>query len=278
MVLNVDLESSTCTVLWHASGKVANYYRLDACGDLQVAFWQRYMRLFGTPFSYQKAQSCIVLDWDDTLFPTTYMQQSTGPLDKTLMAKCQLRAQGVMEQAAALAGRVVIVTLAKPAWLRNRCGEHYPGIEAFMTNLGIKIIFARTESKENDAATFIEMKAKAVAEELSEGSRWQHVLSIGDSDYERLGTKKATAEYHRYVSMSPLQVFKGSPVDGVKTKTFKLPRTPTVSNLYTELCALQTWLPQMVDYNGDFDLQLDDILLQSQSDSIEQALFGAKSA
>merc|ERR1719482_1738780 len=68
MVLNVDLESSTCTVLWHASGKVANYYRLDACGDLQVAFWQRYMRLFGTPFSYQKAQSCIVLDWDDTLF------------------------------------------------------------------------------------------------------------------------------------------------------------------------------------------------------------------
>eukprot|EP00929_Paragymnodinium_shiwhaense_P029445 TRINITY_DN16869_c0_g1_i1.p1 TRINITY_DN16869_c0_g1~~TRINITY_DN16869_c0_g1_i1.p1 ORF type:complete len:442 (+),score=83.86 TRINITY_DN16869_c0_g1_i1:93-1418(+) len=277
MVLSVNEETDTCTVLWHSNGKVARHYRLSACGDLCVALFQRYPRLFGKPSGYVKEESCIVLDWDDTLFPTTYMQQSnsTGPLDKTLMALCQERARGILQTAACLAGKVVIVTLAKPAWLRNRCGEHYPGVEDFMKSLGIKIIFARTESRDNDAATFIEMKAKAIAEELSEGQRWQHVLSIGDSDYERIGTKKATSEYFRYVTMSPMQVFRGSPVDNARTKTFKLPRTPTVTALHAELCMLQKWLPALVDYEGDLDLQIDDVASQPQIDAVELSLFAS---
>ncbi|CAJ1413456.1 unnamed protein product [Effrenium voratum] len=77
---------------------------------------------------------------------------------------------------------------------------------------------------------------------------WRSVVSIGDSDFERLGTRMAAQELKKRQ-------------DGqhVTTKTLKTMEKPTTEELTTQLRQITTWLPNIVLAPGDLDVQLLDV-------------------
>jgi len=176
----------------------------------------------------EKTQTIVIFDWDDTLFPTTFIRHDLGlSVRKTLrdqnlrpemMSQVQTtlaKAAGAVDQLLRLAdkrGKVVIVTLAKSPWVTDSCRYFYPGIGELIEKLGIQIVYAQEGEQveyskvnmmaEEQFETFwAEMKGKAIARALSEfysqyeGQSWKNIISLGDSDFERYGAMAATMQY-----------------------------------------------------------------------------------
>merc|ERR1719382_527885 len=111
-------------------------------------------------------------------------------------------------------GKVVIVTLAKGRWVSDSCKLFYPGIGDLLEELEVKIVHAQDggsvdHDQVNGMGTqeFDEfwggIKGRAISEEIKsfysqyEGQSWKNIISIGDSNFERIGTMSATANYMR---------------------------------------------------------------------------------
>ncbi|CAE8731565.1 unnamed protein product, partial [Polarella glacialis] len=122
---------------------------------------------------------------------------------------------------------------------------------------------------------FSELKAEAIGRGLHdfysqyEGQSWKNVISVGDSDFERLGTHTAIKEYVSSLSESTKCLRTISPtvqeveVNGhlhrVRTKTMKLMEQPSIQELTEELKVLSSWLQNMVRLDDGFDLSLRDV-------------------
>jgi len=180
------------------------------------------------------SQTVIVFDWDDTLFPTSYINDDLGlhwrlPLNKQRNLKGSERDEFVAKlrvcEDKALAtlrigrqcGHVVVVTLATSGWVELACQNFYTNVGALLEELSIPVIYAQEKSntvqQEYDKAKFesheeIEkfwglVKGKAISEEVSrfysqyEGQSWKNILSVGDSIFERYGLLAATSAYMR---------------------------------------------------------------------------------
>jgi hypothetical protein len=104
-------------------------------------------------------QTIIVLDWDDTIFPTTWVkedlklnwrytpEQQLKPgetLDTIveLLGKLSDRMSFFLQQASNSA-KVVIVTLAKRPWVKNSCENFCPSLLELIDRLGIPVVYAQ---------------------------------------------------------------------------------------------------------------------------------------
>jgi hypothetical protein len=176
----------------------------------------------------EKAQTAIIFDWDDTLFPTTYVKHDLGlsikhclkdqKLTPQVLSRVQTalaKAAGATDQLLRLAdksGKVIIVTLAKSPWVNDSCRYFFPGIGELIKQLSIQVVHAQEgeqieHSKVNMMAkdrfeTFwAETKGRAISKVLSEfysqykGQSWKNIISLGDSHFERYGTMAATMQY-----------------------------------------------------------------------------------
>jgi len=197
-----------------------------------VESFTRQISPFARQISYAKyaeqTQTAIIFDWDDTLFPTTYVKHDLGlnlkqrlkdqKLKPQMMSRVQTemaKAAGAADQLLRLAdkrGKVVIVTLAKSPWVTDSCRYFYPGIGELIEELNIQIVYAQEgEQIEYDKVNMManeqfetfwaETKGKAISKALSEiysqyeGQSWKNVISLGDSHFERYGTMAATMQY-----------------------------------------------------------------------------------
>jgi len=181
----------------------------------------------------EQNQTVIVFDWDDTLFPTSYVQDGLGldwsvPLEqqsslrgsKTLqqtqdrMKTCQDRAIAILRKAMEL-GHVVLLTLASSGWVEMSCNNFYPEVGKLLRLSNTPIVYAQEKMKREqvhyDKSQFknseeVERfwglaKGRAISDELDkfysqyEGQSWKNVLSIGDSSFERYGLLAATSAY-----------------------------------------------------------------------------------
>merc|ERR1712151_1470926 len=109
------------------------------------------------------------------------------------------------------------------------------------------------------------MKGKAIGREVSnfysqyEQQSWKNVISIGDSDFERLGTINVMGEYRKAKGIEDVkeeaykrqnstgsQNLAEGEIDGhfyrVRTKTFKMLDEPTSDELVIQLHQLNEWL------------------------------------
>jgi len=270
---------------------------------------------FATP-----QQTIIILDWDDTLFPTTYVRDDLRlswdrPLDKQRLSdslksevrdrllRCSSHAENLLRQATQYA-HVVLVTLAKRPWVTQSCANFYQRVGKLIEQLNVPIVYAQEgaevdynkqamASSEEVERQWSMIKGKAIAAQVQqfysqyEGQSWKNIISVGDSNFERLGTFGAAEEYmkdHGLIGQSQHDVLvnnKGHIEDitdseghlfRVRTKSFRMIDQPTVEELTTQLKLMRRWLPQLVcmDDGCDFDLEtLDD---QRQIDAIEQTL------
>jgi len=126
-----------------------------------------------------------------------------------------------------------------------------------------------------------QVKGRAIAKQLQEfysqyaGQSWKNIISIGDSDFERLGTQQATQDYMRQngINRSRTVELKGH-VYKVRTKTFKMLDEPTVEELAVELALVQKWLPCMTRLDNSFDVNLSDLDDPAVLRRIERTLHG----
>lgn len=183
-------------------------------------------------FMYANAdQTVVVFDWDDTLFPTTYIQDDlnldvqTPMLQQRLggavlqlvhskMSICESRALDLLQTASKLA-HVVVVTLASAGWVEMACENFYPRVGRWLEESQVPIVYAqeraRTSETPYDKQAFqsddeVErfwglVKGRAISEEVEkfysryEGQSWKNILSVGDSSFERYGLLAATSAY-----------------------------------------------------------------------------------
>mmetsp|Transcript_54699 Transcript_54699/g.151742 ORF Transcript_54699/g.151742 Transcript_54699/m.151742 type:complete len:532 (-) Transcript_54699:108-1703(-) len=336
-VLALDGRSQTIQVSWHTSGRTCSHYRGGNCMELELAPpgsathgprgagkadgkqgttavasrmapslpRSNTKDLFADP-----SQTFIVLDWDDTLFPTTYVRDDLGlcwqtplrnqRLDAKEKAEISRNLQRCSENCCALLrtaagfGKVVLVTLAKSPWVSVSCDHFFPAVGVLISELGVPVVYAQEgpqveynkaemESAEGVERHWSQVKGRAIAREISifysqyAGQSWKNIISIGDSDFERLGTMQATEGYMKQTGISRSKTVEVSGhIYKVRTKTFKMLDQPSVEELTIELAMVQKWLPLMIQLDSSFDVNLDDLEDPATLRRIERTLRGQK--
>jgi len=321
IVLSFDTKRLTAQVLWERTCQAHSHYRYGTrygkASDLAVfkpalGITPSLGRRNSQEFFATKFQTMIVLDWDDSLFPTSYLrdelrlswmkawkdQNLPGKLKDEVASKlaiCQTKVVDLLKQATD-AGKVILVTLARKPWVLDSCRNFFPTVGQAITELNVPVIYAQDgagvdynkvhmSSNAELERFWSGMKARAIARECREfysqydGQSWKNVISIGDSDFERLGTMLATKDY---MDQTGIQRADNSDncavvddhVYKVRTKTLKMVDQPSIDELNTQLGLLRTWLPLMIKLDSDFDLNLNNAADPSTLKHITTTLCG----
>mmetsp|Transcript_50569 Transcript_50569/g.110377 ORF Transcript_50569/g.110377 Transcript_50569/m.110377 type:complete len:521 (-) Transcript_50569:154-1716(-) len=253
----------------------------------------------------QVNQTIIIFDWDDTLFPTSYLLDDLRlhhkktlkeqKLSKDLMKRLSNGLSSLFNnvqkllRTATLHGKVVLVTLAMRPWVMDSCSRFAPEVGKLISELGLQIIYAqeveegmpqvqydkRAMSDGEMEAFYANMKGEAISRQVNafysqyEGQSWKNIISVGDSDFERLGTMGATEKYMKNMGMIPMDsngaTKKALTVDvnghllKVRTKTLKMIDQPTINELTVEVGLIHKWLPKLVSLDDRFDEDLGDL-------------------
>eukprot|EP00927_Polykrikos_kofoidii_P038289 TRINITY_DN32629_c0_g1_i1.p1 TRINITY_DN32629_c0_g1~~TRINITY_DN32629_c0_g1_i1.p1 ORF type:complete len:635 (+),score=82.73 TRINITY_DN32629_c0_g1_i1:65-1906(+) len=204
----------------------------------------------------------VMIDWDDTLLPTTHLRESVMPgLAKN---ECNLPLPAGSQQYQALAShaqivkqllrnaatvaRVAIVTLATRNWVFQSAERYLPDLdlEALISELDITIYHADRYASFTRVSAFFWGDAGVVAKkkemakclkalyaEKNASSR-RNVLSIGDSTTEKEAIKDLMGK-------------------GALCKTVKLNEKPSLVELGYQLCLVSPLLGDMVRDTKPFD-------------------------
>eukprot|EP00930_Biecheleria_cincta_P072380 TRINITY_DN59786_c0_g1_i1.p1 TRINITY_DN59786_c0_g1~~TRINITY_DN59786_c0_g1_i1.p1 ORF type:complete len:600 (+),score=96.60 TRINITY_DN59786_c0_g1_i1:86-1885(+) len=191
--------------------------KLTAKPGLRRASSQSSQGAFAEP-----SQTAVIFDWDDTLFPTSFLihrcklnglaRLQDQLLHPEMMAALAVSLSTLAAEVVALlrlagtCGRVMLVTLARPPWVKISCMYFMPRVWEVIRELDVNVVYAQEgshpkEPESLEAFRFARMKARAITKELEdfysqyEGQSWKNVISIGDSNNERLGTMEATEVY-----------------------------------------------------------------------------------
>lgn len=156
----------------------------------------------GTHCAVNAATTLIIFDWDDTLLPSTWLQEQGLKLDSQEGPSKEQTVQ--LGRAARLAartlrlakhlGKVIIVTNAEKGWVELSCKKFMPRVLPVLE--GVKVRSARSSFEPLGVSSPIQWKSLAFNEEL-EGfsggaSRRANILSLGDSLAERAALLHAT--------------------------------------------------------------------------------------
>jgi len=344
-IMSIDRRSMTVQVMWQSTGKVFSHYEYGSSMHLSVAtsepmhlsvatsepmhlslatsepvtsmpqgspqaslFARRSVRRNSQLFFQDPDQTFIVLDWDDTLFPTTYVRDDLDlcwkiPLqDQDLdsdeieeigrkLAACADNVVQLLRSATAC-GKVVLVTLARSPWVTESCKNFFPGVGQLIAELEVPVVYAQEVQKidtsklnmssdEEVELFWSRVKGRAIAEQLREfysqyeGQSWKNIISIGDSDFERLGTQGAIKDYMKQTGIETLNDMPaeiGGHLYKVRTKTFKMVDQPTIEELTVEIAMLRKWFPLMVKLDRGFDINLNDVTDPGTLARIERTL------
>lgn len=211
-------------------------------------------------------QALILFDWDDTLCPTSWIEDSPqlrGALDGRIhrggevwdrLSEQARAVKELIQQALSLA-TVALVTLAERPWVAVSARDFMPEADEVVAPL--EVFYAREGAllrPPPGACPLTAMKRRAMSkavevmlEKLGQGTTWESFISIGDSEVE----KRAAQDLGRECQNKG--VFK-------YTKTVKLAERPNVRQLTSECRALQTKLREFVNFPGHRHINSSDLL------------------
>eukprot|EP00930_Biecheleria_cincta_P071655 TRINITY_DN59128_c0_g1_i1.p1 TRINITY_DN59128_c0_g1~~TRINITY_DN59128_c0_g1_i1.p1 ORF type:complete len:340 (+),score=60.80 TRINITY_DN59128_c0_g1_i1:28-1047(+) len=221
---------------------------------------------------FLEEETAIILDWDDTIFPSTFVaevvdpctdDQESLPQDSPFLEQLHAHAIAVLEflETARSLGRIGIVTLARRPWVLSSATKYLPwlDIEDLLRRYQIPVVYARECLKphmirDTDSGINVWTQAKHAAMKKAlkklKGQRpWKNILSIGDSTIE----KNALIEL-RCASWSDESGESGR----VLFKTVKLLDEPTPDQFVTQLSMLQRHFWELVQKDNDFDFSCDE--------------------
>jgi len=200
-------------------------------------------------------QTIIILDWDDTICPsTTCMRQHglsvMGPRPGGELARrlqvLAYEAKQLIEVAATLADKVVVVTNAEEGWVNLSCTAWLPDL--LETVEKCEVASARSQFEPTGISSPAGWKARAFEEVIERfyqrypNQSWKNIISIGDAPHER----EALA---RVVRMAP--IFRGR---RCRSKSIKFVLRPSIEQLVRELHMLRDSLREIVLHDDDLDM------------------------
>ncbi len=190
----------------------------------------------------------IVFDYDDTLFPTTFLSQRGYRLDGPTAS---LEIQSILEDYSAVVettlteaekhGQVVILTNAESGWISLTSQKFMPGLARLLDRY--PAISARSTYEPLGVMGPFNWKLKAFEALLSDYSAAmrtvaiRNVVSLGDSLHERDAAQQASANF-----------------DKCFCKCIKLIERPDIGELFRQHQLIQDCLLQVVTHNGTLDL------------------------
>ncbi|CAE7026528.1 unnamed protein product, partial [Symbiodinium sp. CCMP2456] len=167
--------------------------------------------------SADSSKAVIILDWDDTLCPTTWAmnlvesaksEEELVKMEMEYARQLEEHSAAVVEflRAARAVARVAVVTLASEEFFQRSAETFLEGarISELFEELGIKVYFAKRPANCNTNAE-VAAKREAMKRCLANlypsygvwhGARW-NVLSIGDSEIELTAIKQAVSSRWR---------------------------------------------------------------------------------
>mmetsp|Transcript_7446 Transcript_7446/g.23407 ORF Transcript_7446/g.23407 Transcript_7446/m.23407 type:complete len:383 (-) Transcript_7446:69-1217(-) len=208
----------------------------------------------------QAVAALVFIDWDDTLCPTTWLQQQNDlrQVSRDDEAWRQLadeaRAAGQLLRAASSLGTVVLVTLADRAWVGACVRDYLPELAEQVAALdvfhaGEESVGQMRAGADLDLASLQKKRAMekamdTLASRLGPKTTWESLVSIGDSEAERSAAKDIGRECKITGRVN-------------WTKTVKLRDHPDIAQLTSQLQALERMLPELVAHQGSRNVNLD---------------------
>jgi hypothetical protein len=189
----------------------------------------------------------IFVDYDDTIFPTTYIQNTLankGPAGSTEEAQtiALLRANLAQLEASVINflkavkchGDACLVTNGVNGWVEQSCSRYMPSVVPYLKT--VPIFSARHFFEKKDPHNPMIWKLHAFTHLLSVANPVpKQVISFGDSNCEREAIKRACL---------PLRC---------RVKTIKLLEQPTINRLSRELDILAGMMSEIVRYPDSLD-------------------------
>ena len=194
-------------------------------------------------------ESILIFDYDDTLFPTTFLAQHGYRLDgsnpppefQKLLDAFSIVVQKTLDSAM-LHGRVVIVTNAETGWIELTARKFMP--QLFETLAKYPLISARSNYEPLGVTNPCQWKVHAfqniIREHLSGQNVSNSVLSFGDSSHER------DAVHHVC-----------SRLEHIHCKSVKFIERPDIDQLSRQHFLIAGCLEQVVNHPGTLDLCID---------------------
>lgn len=196
-----------------------------------------------------EVETLVIFDWDDTLFPTSWMQQNGllsdgATLSSEQKAQLELMASRVEStlQAAALIAKVVVVTNAARGWIELTSTNFMPSLSSLLQRFST--VSARS-LYEHSAQEPSEWKRMAFDNEVQEfygagdAGRQRNIVSVGDSLHELHALKSVTKD-----------------VQNCCGKSIKLLDTPSIEQLIDQHEVIIAYLLDVVEHNGDLDVEI----------------------
>eukprot|EP00397_Hematodinium_sp_SG-2012_P035294 GEMP01037950.1.p1 GENE.GEMP01037950.1~~GEMP01037950.1.p1 ORF type:complete len:307 (+),score=50.47 GEMP01037950.1:282-1202(+) len=204
--------------------------------------------------SLSPEQTLILLDWDDTIMPSTWVTRR----GLTLSDDSVLTGDQAMElndfakvalmtlTAAQQMGTVVLVTNAEAGWIELSCRKFMPSLVIAVER--IEQISARSTYEPQGIVSPLEWKIRAFALEISKffekdgptpesmEAIW-NVISLGDSAHERDAVMRATEK-----------------CKNVRTKSLKMLERPEIDQLKEQHQLIASFFPTIAEYDGHLDL------------------------
>jgi hypothetical protein len=192
-------------------------------------------------------QTLVIFDWDDTLFPTSWLQRQ-GFFKADAVPSMQQTAQlqklaDVVERTlrtALLFGKVVVVTNAEKGWVEVCCSKLMPSLAQVLSE--VDIVSARS-AYERHSQNPSEWKRLAFAHEVEQlhiqSNEQLNVVSVGDSLYEQ----------HAVMAVC-------ENVQNCFAKSLKFMDKPSIEELVDQHDFFESCFLDVLEHNGDLDVEI----------------------
>jgi hypothetical protein len=228
---------------------------------------------------FPRDRPAIVFDWDDTLFPSTFLNGTVEGRKFSLNPDSYCRAhpdfvarlhelEGRVQSVLTIAldkGNVAIVTNAQAGWVENCITKYVPNLAPIIAR--VQVISARTifegrfaQPEEWKLAAFRHLLGVSEDESVvvPHDGVTLRFLSIGDSNSERQAAWSATG------SQPPVQGGIRA-ASGLKstfannrfsTRSIKLQHHPTIEELFEQLGMVEDCIAKVLAYPDELDLEM----------------------
>jgi len=198
-------------------------------------------------------ETFMIFDWDDTVLPTSWVQEQGLRLDNEPLTSHQQQELDEVARLAAetlrtakLLGTVVLVTNAERGWIERSCQRFMPSLISELE--GVKLLSARSEYERPDVVCPFEWKLKAFKSEIlrifnaendSGNESRKNILSFGDCFFEREALIHATKN-----------------LPNCRTKSLKFVERPKIEQLRKQHSLVARCVTRIVHHDGNLDLCL----------------------
>jgi hypothetical protein len=190
-------------------------------------------------------ETLIFFDWDDTLLPTTWIEQegllvATPTLEQATQLQQLVERVDATLRAAKQRGKVIIITNAMHGWVEQSCSLFMPSLLHHLQD--VDVISARSSFEQE--AQHTEWKCMAFAEQVTNFygtslTQRRNLISLGDALYEQRALHAVT-----------------QCVPNCYAKSLKFMEKPHVEQLMDEHDIVVASLQNVIDTDENLDLEV----------------------